>query len=553
MSMKITPIILLISITGLYGFIFPLSEAEPLLESLADDSDDYVHLIVGAHAIDAFVQNSQFSSILSHAWHECLHCCISDVSSYEQALQVLQRFFAAVKDHEGETQMDKNFCCSLKQWIARVRLLAERQIQGCVMTGMTRGRRSKKQTFWKPFLAGAALIGCAAAGYMWWNKHKNSQRSGDFAIGYSQHMRNGLGAVQTGVAVQSSGRDDLHAAQVATIAARATARLAPFRALQQEGRQWMPRIAPELCTYLQEQKGLVVHQVTQSQMLIDTPDRDLNMFVHYALTHQNHAGVGAVLRVWQNQAVGALLGQEQLVLSDDAFRGTVQHCVEQGEQFRTLVALWCAQAGSGSIIASWKRMLRNQQRYVTLCGQSESVLLLRHPEYYSRCSRFLSHACHQEIAAYMQASPDDVASLVGSDFGRMIREVQLSDIERYHSVGGMARSLDEWVYILRDMPDLQERAISLMYDEIIDCICRRFSCDAAGARLSFVGALWEGKRTRHIVRAVYNRELNVGAISGSRLPAGTSHPHSSAHRVPENGDDSSDDDQSDSDVPGATM
>ena len=525
------------SIAGLYGFVFPFKETQPLLESLSDDSDEFTQVLVGACAIDALIKAAQSSSSLvlhvHDQWQSCLRCALSDSTSYHQIEHALGAFIDSVKAAAATGIISKTSLDMVEQWAIALQVQAERILQSTEMLQGTRGRRKKKTSFWKPFLTGATLVGLAAAGYIWL---RSKGRSSSFdALG--------LRARQVGSQLQhrvlgdmlGTAREADHQIRVGAIAARDAARMAPFHALRQEGRQWIPRLAPELCTYLQESKGLVVHQVTQTKMLVDSPDRRLRSYIQYGHAHQNHPDAASVLRGWIDQDKSALIATEVAPVSSEAMGQCVRQCVEQGDFFRILVSMWCGQLGGCNVIAAYKRMIRNEHRYIQVSPegalQEFMPLLHRHPEYYSLCSRFLVRACHVEIATYAQRGVHEHRAVGDIFFGRLLRDVQPADIQRYHLVGGMARNLDEWVFALRDTPALQDRAISLMYEEIIGGLCERFCCDEAAARLHFIGSLWQGKRTRHILRAVYNQEVVVGTISGSRLPAGTGLPLSPAHMM----------------------
>ncbi|MEI7580747.1 MAG: hypothetical protein WCJ17_03020 [bacterium] len=551
MSMKITPIVLLMSIAGLYGFVFPFKEKQPLLESLSDDSNEFTQVLVGACAIDALVEaaHSSSSSLALHVhdqWQSCLRCSFVDSSSYDQIVLALAAFIDSVKAAAASATISEAAVDMVEKWATVLQMQLERTLQSTEMLQGTRGRRKKKTSFWKPFLTGAALVGLAAAGYIWL-RSKGGSSSFDAL---------GLRARQVGSQLQhrvlgdmlGAAREADHHARVGAIAARDAARMAPFHALRQEGRQWIPRLAPELCTYLQENKGLVVHQVTQTKMLVDSPDRGLRSYIQYGHAHQNHPDAASVLRGWIDHDKSALLATEVAPVSPESMGQCVRQCVEQGDQFRILVSVWCGQLGGSHVVAAYKRMIRNEHRYIQVSPegalQELAPLLHRHPEYYSLCSRFLVRACNVEIATYAQRAVHERVAVGDILFGRSLRDVQPADIQRYHLVGGMARNLDEWVCALRDTPALQDRAISLMYEEIIQGLCERFSCDEAAARLHFIGSLWQGRRTRQILRAVYNQEVVVGTISGSRLPAGTSLPLSPAHMMP-GGEEGSSDDESD--------
>jgi hypothetical protein len=157
--MKITPIFLLMSIAGLYGFVFPFTETQPLLESLSDNSNEFTQVLVGACAIDALVEvahsSSSSSSLALHVhdqWQSCLQCSLVDASSYDQIVRALAAFIDSVEAAAASGIISEAAVDMVEKWATALQMQLERILQSTEMLQGTRGRRKKKTSFWKPFL-----------------------------------------------------------------------------------------------------------------------------------------------------------------------------------------------------------------------------------------------------------------------------------------------------------------------------------------------------------------------------------------------------------------
>jgi hypothetical protein len=523
--MKIMPIFLLISIMGLSESVVAVETAVPLFKNLSDDSDNFIRVVVGAHAISAFIESVQddtISAALTAQWERCLHYSFDDDVCCENIPSDFSLFLDLVRAHAWPYELGVRSPIEItQQWIADVWQLAVQKNNERNALGTVRKKSGKVKSFWKPFSAGLLFAGAAALGYVWWKQYVQSETC-DARVFQFGPSRSALASTPS----LRVDQDALDAAQLRAITRRDAAVIAPMRQLREAGRQWIPRLAPEICTYLQEHKGLVVHQVTQTQMLVNTLEAPLRR--HVAAAHQAAMlgrPIESILRIWRDQAFsGVVQSMSGVELDAENMRHVVREAVEQGQHFATLVALQCGSIGGSGLVSAYKRMIRNQNQQIVAADSSIenfSPLLQRHPEYYSAVTCFLVRRCQVEIEACANNFGSGLLTLEETALGLSYREVGAADLQRFTAAGGVACHLDDWVYALHDAPDIQHRAIELMYQEVIRCIQTRFSGTEQEARMRLIGSLWQGKRTRRILRVVYNRSIERGDITGTRLPGGT--------------------------------
>ena len=490
-----------------------LDTAPLLLQSLDSQTYQYAQLLIGAAAIDALLDSStvDFSS-LRDAWSRCLDCIVTDSESFERCsgvIATLQQQAHALLC-EGGAQYETGVAI-IDQWGKEVldqlhfSLVPE-------MSGATRGRRSKKKKSpLKPFVAGAFFAAVLGVGYVWFKSRQS---------GVVPRLREML--ERRMVVKKDDSYSAVNGAVTRFIQPQPMMLLNPHQPTLQElarreGKEWVAVVAPELLTYLQEHKGLVVHQVLQDKMLITIPGEALrDCLAATAVSMGGFCSHQDLITQWQRDASRERLARLALTVTEMDKLERLRSCLADETTMRCLVSALCFESSGKGVCASFVKMIVNQQQDIPLLERPNNPLFSRYPAYASVFTQLLVRVCAQEMSGFVHESARRYKRIDGVTFGTPFAAADSTKIELFAALGGRFFSLDSMIFLLRNNPREQLQCMAILIDEVIIQICKRYGVNELSlsqGRNHLIGSLWQNRQVRQILSALYDEEVRLGSLT----------------------------------------